>query len=130
MKHLRTAVVWVAVLNLAYFGVEFTMALAIGSVSLFADSVDFLEDASINILIAVAIGWTARKRAFLGMVLAIILLVPALAGLWTARQKLASPLPPAPFALTLNRMGALVGHLTFALILARLCAARRSLTNA
>jgi len=35
----------VALLNLGYFGVEFTVALAIGSVSLFADSVDFLEDA-------------------------------------------------------------------------------------
>src|SRR5258708_11702455 len=95
-RRLRTAVLWVAVLNLAYFGVEFTTALAIGSVSLFADSVDFLEDASINILIAVAISWTARRRAFLGMMVAIILLVPALAGRLTAWQKLALPVPPAP----------------------------------
>jgi Co/Zn/Cd efflux system component len=35
---------------LAYFGIEFAVALMIGSVSLFADSVDFLEDASINFL--------------------------------------------------------------------------------
>lgn len=35
----------VALLNLAYFFVEFTVALIIGSVSLFADSVDFLEGA-------------------------------------------------------------------------------------
>lgn len=48
---LRRVVVWVALLNLAYFGVEFTVALAIGSVSLFADSIDFLEDASVNLLI-------------------------------------------------------------------------------
>jgi len=130
MKRLRTAVVWVAVLNLAYFGVEFTVALAIGSVSLFADSVDFLEDASINILIAVAIGWTVRKRAFLGMVLAIILLVPALAGLWTAWQKLASPVPPAPLPLTLTGMGALVTNLTCAFILARFRDHRGSLTKA
>ena len=33
------------------------MALAIGSVSLLADSVDFLEDAAINLLIALALGW-------------------------------------------------------------------------
>lgn len=39
-----------AVLNLVYFGVEFAVARAIGSVSLFADSIDFLEDASANIL--------------------------------------------------------------------------------
>ena len=129
-KRLRTAVLWVAVLNLAYFGVEFTTALAIGSVSLFADSVDFLEDASINILIAVAIGWTARRRAFLGMVLAIILLVPAMAGLWTAWQKLASPIPPAPLPLTLTGMGALVVNLTCAFILARFRDHRGSLTKA
>ena len=45
---LRQTVLLVALLNLAYFGVEFGVAIAIGSVSLFADSVDFLEDASIN----------------------------------------------------------------------------------
>jgi Co/Zn/Cd efflux system component len=127
---LRTVVLWVAALNLAYFGVEFTTALAIGSVSLFADSVDFLEDASINILIAVAIGWTARRRAFLGMVLAIILLIPALAGLWTAWQKLASPVPPAPLPLTLTGMGALAVNLTCAFILARFRDHRGSLTKA
>ncbi len=53
----------VAVLNLAYFGLEFTVALIIGSVSLFADSVDFIEDASINLLIAAALGWSATSRA-------------------------------------------------------------------
>lgn len=129
-RRLRTAVLWVAALNLAYFGVEFTTALAIGSVSLFADSVDFLEDASINILIAVAIGWTARRRALLGMVLAMILLIPALAGLWTAWQKLASPVAPAPLPLTLTGIGALVVNLTCAFILARFRDHRGSLTKA
>ena len=130
MTRLRTGVVVVAVLNLAYFGVEFTTAIAIGSVSLFADSVDFLEDASINILIAIAIGWTARRRAFLGMLLAIILLVPALAGLWTAWQKLASPVPPAPLPLTLTGLGALVINLFCAFILARFRDRHGSLTKA
>jgi hypothetical protein len=46
-------------LNLAYSGVEFAVALAIGSVSLLADSIDFLEDAPVNLLIAFALGWTA-----------------------------------------------------------------------
>ena len=71
---LRGAVRIVAVLNLGYFGIEFAVAAAIGSVSLFADSVDFLEDASVNLLIAVALGWTTRNRARLGMALAGILL--------------------------------------------------------
>lgn len=39
-------------LNLGYFGVEFAVALRVDSVSLFADSVDFLEDASVNLLIS------------------------------------------------------------------------------
>ena len=95
---LRRAVLMVACLNLAYFAIEFAVALAIGSVSLFADSVNFLEDTSLNLLILVGLGWTARRRAKLGMVLAGILLVPGLATLWTAWAKLADPLPPEPFA--------------------------------
>jgi Co/Zn/Cd efflux system component len=56
---LRRVIRLVAILNLAYFGIEFAVALAIGSVSLFADSIDFLEDASVNFLILVAMGWNA-----------------------------------------------------------------------
>ena len=78
---LRQTVLLVAILNLAYFGVEFAVALAIGSVSLFADSVDFLEDASINLLIAVGLGWSAQNRARLGMVLAGVILVPVAASM-------------------------------------------------
>ena len=59
---LRRVVLIVALLNLAYFGVEFTVALSIGSVSLFADSVDFLEDAAINVLIFAALPWAAARR--------------------------------------------------------------------
>lgn len=53
----------VATLNLGYFGIEFTVALAVGSVSLFADSVDFLEDALVNLLIVAALGWSIANRA-------------------------------------------------------------------
>jgi hypothetical protein len=57
----------VVLLNIAYFGIEFAVAVAIGSVSLFADSIDFMEDSSINFLIIVALGWTARNRARVGL---------------------------------------------------------------
>src|SRR5262245_10856999 len=130
MDPLRRAVIIVAALNLAYFGVEFAVALAIGSVSLFADSVDFLEDASINLLIAAALGWSAKNRARLGMALAGILLVPGLATLWTAAVKFLSPVPPAPLPLTLTGAGALVVNLTCAFILARFRAHSGSLTRA
>jgi Co/Zn/Cd efflux system component len=55
-------VILVAALNVGYFGIEFAVALAIGSVSLFADGVDFLEDASVNKLVALALNWNARNR--------------------------------------------------------------------
>ncbi len=51
---LRRTVLTVAGLNFGYFWVEIAVALAIGSVSLFADSVDFLEDTFVNLLIYVS----------------------------------------------------------------------------
>jgi Co/Zn/Cd efflux system component len=119
-----------AALNLGYFGVEFAVALAIGSVSLFADSIDFLEDTSINLLIAFALGWPARRRARLGMLLAGILLVPGAAALWTAWQKLNLPVAPEPMALSLAGLGALAVNLTCALMLARYRHHGGSLTRA
>jgi Co/Zn/Cd efflux system component len=127
---LRRVVLTVALLNLAYFGIEFAVGLAIGSVSLFADSIDFLEDASINLLIAFALGWAPKSRARLGMLLAAILLAPAIAGLWTAWQKLLSPSAPAPGPLTLTGAGALLVNLICALLLARFRHHSGSLTKA
>ena len=129
-SNLRRVVVVVAGLNLAYFGIEFAVALAIGSVSLFADSIDFLEDASVNLLIAVALGWSVTGRARLGMVLAGILLVPGLATLWTAWGKFMAPTPPAPLPLTLAGLGALAINLSCAFMLARFRAHSGSLTRA
>ena len=120
----------VAALNLAYFGVEFAVALAIGSVSLFADSIDFLEDASINLLIALALGWSAIGRARLGMTLAGILLIPGLATLWTAWGKFMAPMPPAPLPLSLTGLGALAINVSCAFMLARFRAHGGSLTRA
>ena len=127
---LRRAVAAVAILNLAYFGVEFSVAIAIGSVSLFADSIDFLEDASINLLILMALGWSAGTRARVGMALAAILLVPGLATLWTAWQKFSVPVPPAPLPLSLAGAGALAVNLACALLLARFRRHAGSLTRA
>jgi Co/Zn/Cd efflux system component len=127
---LRQAVLLVALLNLGYFGIEFAVATVIGSVSLFADSVDFLEDASINLLILIGLGWSAASRARLGMLLAGILLVPGLATLWTAWDKFWLPVPPAPLPLTLAGTGALIVNLACALILARYRRHSGSLTRA
>lgn len=127
---LRRTVAWVALLNLAYFGVEFAVALRIGSVSLFADSVDFLEDASVNLLILAALGWSARSRARVGMGLSAILLIPGLATLWTAWDKFNAPVAPAPLPLSLAGLGALAVNLACALMLARYRHHGGSLTRA
>lgn len=127
---LISAVKFVAAANLAYFGVEFAVALAIGSVSLFADIVDFLEDTAINVLILMAMSWSPRGRARVGMALGVIILVPSLAALWTAYQKFNTPLPPAPFPLTITGLGAFVVNLTCAMRLASHRHGSGSLTKA
>jgi len=127
---LRRIVRLVALLNLGYFAIEFIVAIAIGSVSLFADSIDFMEDASVNLLIAVALDWSARNRARLGMVLAGILFVPALATIWTACEKFYTPIAPQPLPLSLAGFGALAVNLSCAFMLARYQHHRGSLTRA
>jgi Co/Zn/Cd efflux system component len=129
-QSLRRAVLTVAILNLGYFFVEFASAISIGSVSLFADSIDFLEDTSVNLLILLALGWSLRARSRVGMALAVILLVPGIATLWTVWQKIAAPLPPEPMTLSIVGAGALAVNLTCALILARFRKHSGSLTKA
>jgi Co/Zn/Cd efflux system component len=119
MTGFRRIALVVALANLAWFGVEFAVALSIGSVSLFADSIDFLEDTAVNLLIVVALGWSQRRRGQMGAVLAGLLLVPAAATLWTAWRKFMAPAPPEPFALTLTGLGALAVNFGCALLLAR-----------
>ena len=127
---LHRAIAIVAFLNLTYFGVEFSVAVAIGSVSLFADSIDFLEDAAINLLILLALGWSARKRSLVGMVLAVILLAPGIATLWTAWQKFNLPIPPEAVPLSLAALGALAVNLYCAFLLARVRSHGGSLSRA
>jgi len=116
---LRAAVRFVCIANLGYFFVEFGVALAISSVALFADSIDFLEDASVNLLILLALGWSMLARARVGMVLAGLLLVPGLATLWMAWNKFLSPVPPAAVSLSLTALGAMAVNFVCSLVLAR-----------
>jgi Co/Zn/Cd efflux system component len=127
---LRRTVMLVAVLNLGYFGIEFAVARAIGSVSLFADSIDFLEDATVNGLILIALGWSARRRSIVGMILAAVLFAPGVATLWTAWEKFNFRVPPAALPLTLTGLGALAINLFCAVLLARVRTHSGSLTRA
>lgn len=127
---LRRAVVVVATLNLSYFFVEFAVARHIGSVSLFADSIDFLEDASVNFLVLAALGWSAKRRAAVGLVLALLLLIPGLATAWMAWQKFNAPVPPAGLPLSAAGLGALAVNLYCAYLLARVRNVAGSLSRA
>ncbi len=127
---LRRTVLIVAGLNLAYFSVEFAVAQAIGSVALFADSIDFLEDASVNLLVALAIGWAASKRQLVGLGLALLLLIPSAAALWTAYTKFHNPMVVAAVPLTLTAFGALLVNGSCALLLARVRETGGSLSKA
>lgn len=129
-RSLRRVVFIVALANLTYFGIEFVMALRIGSASLLADSADFFEDASVNLLIFFAMAWSARSRARVGMAMAFILLLPAVAFVWTAWQKVQAPVPPEAFALGLTGLGALVVNLACAYLLAAYRHISGSLTRA
>ncbi|MCK6096239.1 cation transporter [Micrococcus sp. EYE_162] len=127
---LRRAVLWVAGLNLAYMVAELLVAFAIGSVSLAADGVDFFEDFAVNLLIAVALGWSAARQATVGRVLAGIILLPAVAALVMAVLKAGDPEPPAAGPLFWTALGAIAVNLVCTVILARFRSDAGSLTAA
>ncbi len=118
-RRIRRAVLTVAALNFGYFFVEFFVALGSGSVSLLADSVDFLEDTSINLLIFIALGWALAKRAVMGKIMALVILAPAAFATWEAVQRFAAPVAPDMLPVVLASLGAIVVNGTSALIIAR-----------
>ena len=128
--HLRRVVLIVGLANFIYFLVEFVIARKIGSVSLFADSVDFFEDAAVNFLILIALGWSQRNRARVGMLMALVLLLPALSLIWTIWHKFLVPVPPDPNLLSLTGLGALFINVSCAFALARFRGHSGSLTRA
>jgi Co/Zn/Cd efflux system component len=118
MERLRRVVLVVAALNLSYFFVEFTVALVAGSVSLLADSVDFLEDTAINVLIFAALGWPLARRALVGKGLAVVILAPAAVAGWQAVNRFSAPAAPDVGPLVLASCGAILVNGTSAWLLA------------
>ena len=119
IKSFKKAVLLVAALNLLYFFIEFIAALNIRSVSLLADSIDFIEDASINFLIFFAISLTLAKRAKVSIMLSIIMLLPGLTALWAVWQQVLYQEPPRPIELSLVAFGALIVNFLCTFILIR-----------
>jgi Co/Zn/Cd efflux system component len=116
-RQLRRKVLIVAMLNFSYFFVEFAVALTAGSVSLLADSVDFLEDTAVNLLIFIALGWPLARRALVGKVMALIILGPAALAAWTATQRFAEPIAPDVLPLVVASIGAIAINGTSAWLL-------------
>jgi Co/Zn/Cd efflux system component len=116
---LRRIVLIVAILNLSYFFIEFGVALVAGSVSLLADSVDFLEDTAINLLIFAALGWPLPRRAMMGKAMALVILGPAAVAGWEAIQRFSEPLAPDVVPVVLTSLGAIAINGTSAWLLAR-----------
>lgn len=129
-RRLRRIVLVVALLNFAYFFVEFTVALGAGSVSLLADSVDFLEDTAINLLIFVALGWPLARRALMGKAMALVILGPATVAGIEAVRRFADPVAPEVLPVVLASLGAIVVNGTSGWLLAGVRHAGGSLSRA
>jgi len=127
---LRKTVATVGFLNLCYFAVEFYFAHQFHSVALFSDSLDFLEDASVNALIFLAFAWGATSRIRLSYALAGLLLLPAGAFLWSAISKLVEPETPNGNGMSLVGAGALCVNMFCSFLLVRFKNAEGGLAKA
>lgn len=114
----RRKVLIIALINAIYFVIEFYFGRKFNSVSLISDSVDFLEDASINLLIAFAIGWSLRKRIVTSYILAGLLLIPGVAFLWNAIDQVLTPEIPDGTGMGIVAFGALLVNLSCAFLIA------------
>ena len=127
---LRKAVFTVALVNLLYFTIEFLVALEIKSVCIFADSIDFIEDALINFLIFLSIFWTVEKKAKICMILSILMVIPGLTALWAAFQQIIGQQPPNALGISIIGFGALIINFSCAYFLATFKNNNCSLTKA
>ncbi|MFQ6484074.1 cation transporter [Brachybacterium epidermidis] len=124
---MRRLVAVVAGLNLIGCVVEGVIAWRIGSVALFADAADFLEDFLINTLVLVAAGWPLASRRKASYALAGLILLPAIAALWTAIHRILEGGTPQPLVLGATGIGALIINLVCAMLLVRLRSGHGSL---
>lgn len=123
----KQAVLIVGFLNLGYFFVEFFVALDITSVSLFADSIDFLEDAFTNFLILLGFYLSFQNRIKLGYFLIGLIFIPSLFTLVFAINQFLNPIVTDGFSLTSYAFGALIVNIFCAFLMARFKKADNSL---
>lgn len=114
---LKSIVARVAILNLSYFAIEFYFAQRFNSVALFSDSLDFLEDASVNILIFLSFSLAVIWRARLNYIFAFLLLLPGCSFLYNALQQISNPITPNGDGMSIVGLGALCVNVYCAIIL-------------
>ena len=114
---LKSIVARVAILNLSYFAIEFYFAQRFNSVALFSDSLDFLEDASVNILIFLSFSLAVIWRARLSYIFAFLLLLPGCSFLYNALQQISNPNTPNGDGMSIVGLGALCVNVYCAIIL-------------
>lgn len=114
---LKPIVLRVAALNLLYFVIEFYFAHRFNSVSLLSDSLDFLEDSSVNILIFLAFSLTVAWRMRLSYIFALLLLLPGISFLVSAFNQISEPVAPVAEGMSIVGLGALAINLYCAVIL-------------
>jgi Co/Zn/Cd efflux system component len=117
IEALKPVVARVAILNLGYFVIEFYFAQRFNSVALLSDSLDFLEDASVNILIFLAFSLAVIWRKRLSYIFALLLLLPGISFLYNAFHQIAHPVAPTGEGMSIVGLGALVVNLYCAIIL-------------
>ena len=116
---IKKAIFCVIFLNLSYFLIEFYSAYRIGSASLFADSIDFLEDTVLNALILFSVSWSLKNRLRFSLFLALLILIPGLTALWAIGQQFINKSYPDSFDLSAVGFGALIINLFCIKILLR-----------
>lgn len=126
----KKTVLLVAILNFVYFFIEFISAINIRSVSLLTDSIDFIEDTSINLLIFFAISLSITKRAKISILLSFIMFLPGLTALWAIWQQIIYKEPTEPIELSLIAFGALIVNCFCTYLLMRFKNYSGSLTRA
>ena len=125
----RKPILWVIFLNFFYFIIEFYFAYKIGSASLFADSIDFLEDTAINTIIFFSANWSLKNRLRLSMFLAFLILIPGLTALWAIGQQFIYKSYPDSYDLSLVGFGALFINLLCIKILSKFQNSQESLNK-
>jgi Co/Zn/Cd efflux system component len=113
----KRALLIAAALNMAMVLIELGAAFYANSLALFADAIDFYEDAMTCLMAVALIGYGYRARATFAVLLALMMILPSLWISWKAVEQLLYGLPPDPLPMGLAGLLALVVNIYCAWLL-------------